>query len=281
MRFSQRIGKTPIKVNIQKDTMDDDLRTSLWNVFYDFVAEKIGNDLCHSEYYLLIRNMWVYFFKKPLDSLNDWFPTTLNRIRTWFFVCEWYEVYDFIEFLVQAESPIDKDSFIIYCNLVFEREVSAYRIIGHKIGEITDDNEIKRIEDALDATKTDIFSAVHNHLKSALTMLTNRNKPDYRNSIKESILAVESLAKIISGDSKAELGKALKKIEDKIKIHPALKKAFLSLYGYTNDEGGIRHAMLDEKVICFEDAKYMLVSCSGFVSYLIMKVDKIGYKLLD
>ena len=36
--------------------------------------------------------------------------------------------------------------------------MSAYIIIGHKIGEITDDNEIKGIEDALDATKTDIFS---------------------------------------------------------------------------------------------------------------------------
>ena len=46
-------------------------------------------------------------------------------------------------------------------------------------------------------------------------MLTNRNKPDYRNSIKESILAVESLAKIISGDSKAELGKALKRLKTK------------------------------------------------------------------
>ena len=106
-------------------------------------------------------------------------------------------------------------------------------------------------------------------------MLTDRKSPDYRNSIKESISAVESISKIISGDTKADLTKALKLIEDKVYIHPALKMGFTKIYGYTSDEGGIRHAILEEKDISFADAKYMLVSCSAFISYLIEKANKV------
>jgi len=50
----------------------------------------------------------------------------------------------------------------------------------------------------------------------------------------------------------------------------------MAIYGYTSDEGGIRHAMLEEKIIDFEDAKFMLVSCSAFINYLIMKSTKSG-----
>jgi len=68
----------------------------------------------------------------------------------------------------------------------------------------------------------------------------------------------------------------LKKIKDKIGLHPALEKGFGAIYGYTSDQGGIRHAMIDESTCDFEDAKYMLVSCSAFVNYLIMKANKAG-----
>ena len=37
MRFSQRIGKTLIKNQIQIEAMDDDLRISLWNLFREFL----------------------------------------------------------------------------------------------------------------------------------------------------------------------------------------------------------------------------------------------------
>ncbi|WGS63939.1 hypothetical protein [Marinitoga aeolica] len=50
------------------------------------------------------------------------------------------------------------------------------------------------------------------------------------------------------------------------------------LYGYTSDEKGIRHALLEGEStnISFDEAKFMLVSCSAYVNYLIEKVSKIG-----
>lgn len=183
-------------------------------------------------------------------------------------------MYDFLEFTIQYPCPLDKEAFKTYCNSILEKEVSAYRFIGNTIGEITNENEIKEIEYALDNAAKFKFEGVKIHLETSLAMLTNRKKPDYRNSIKESISAVESIAQIISGNSKADLNKALRKIENKIEIHPALKKGFIALYGYTSDQDGIRHAMLEIKDISFEDAKYMLISCSAFINYLIIKANK-------
>jgi hypothetical protein len=64
-----------------------------------------------------------------------------------------------------------------------------------------------------------------------------------------------------------------------IPMHPSLKSAFQNLYGYTSDANGIRHALLEEANLDFEDAKFMLVSCSAFVNYLVAKASKAGIGL--
>jgi hypothetical protein len=122
---------------------------------------------------------------------------------------------------------------------------------------------------------------VATHLKRALELLSDRKSPDYRNSTKESISAVEAICGLITGNPKAELGQALKEIErgNKVKLHGALSGAFSKLYGYTSDAGGIRHALLDEPNLYFEDAKFMLVSCSAFINYLVAKSSKAGIEL--
>jgi hypothetical protein len=83
------------------------------------------------------------------------------------------------------------------------------------------------------------------------------------------------MCQIITAQDKATLRQALKKLEDKgIELHPALKNSFSNLYGYTNGAGGIRHALRDESTLDFDDAKFMLVSCSPFVNYLAAKASK-------
>ena len=65
------------------------------------------------------------------------------------------------------------------------------------------------------------------------------------------------------------MGELLKHVEQKAPLHPALKDAFSRLYGYTSDEGGIRHALMDDsRAVTFEEAKFMLVACSAFINYV-------------
>jgi hypothetical protein len=108
------------------------------------------------------------------------------------------------------------------------------------------------------------------HIKTALDRLADRTGPDYRNSIKESISAVEAACEMITNDAPTTLGKALKRIG----VHPALEKGFSAIYGYTSDAQGIRHALSEEPNLDADDAKFFLVSCSAFVNYLIARSTK-------
>ncbi|MDM1551616.1 hypothetical protein [Empedobacter falsenii] len=112
-------------------------------------------------------------------------------------------------------------------------------------------------------------------METAIELFSNKTNPDYRNSIKESISAVESICIIITEDPKVTLGQALKKLEEKgIIINKALKSGFSNLYGYTSEGDGIRHGLMEESNLNQEDARYMLVTCSAFINYLIEKYNK-------
>ena len=91
------------------------------------------------------------------------------------------------------------------------------------------------------------------------------------------------MCRIITGDEKASLGKALNilKKSSPIGIHESLLEAWKKLYGYASDAGGIRHAITDSPNVDvdFADAKFMLVSCSAFVNHLIVKANNAGIKL--
>jgi len=279
MRFSQRIGETKVKTELQIGSIDDGLRIALWNAFQLFFLDEVRSDwISTSDFEMFFKSLWHDYFKLPLDNLDDDFSKTYSRIRKWFFEWEWYEVYDFIEIIPQVDCPVNADEFREFCNNMLERELSGYRFVDKIITEITDENELKEIENAIKLSKETKLSGVHSHLKSALAKLSDRKKPDYRNSIKESISAVESISQVISQNPKAKLGQALKIVEQSIGLHGALKRGFMAIYGYTSDEGGIRHAMLEESKVDFEDAKYMLVSCSAFINYLAMKATKAGIK---
>lgn len=271
--FSERIGIVPEKA-IQVDGMDEDLRNRLWNAFYIFYCEE---RTASTE--TLMKKLILYHLKIPINrELLDW-EKILIKIHDYFFKCNWYQVYDFVEFVYNECPDEDRnEDFLKYCNKLLEGEKSAYRFVGAKIIKVTSETEIKEIEEALDSTEP--LKGVNIHLKTALDLLSDRKNPDYRNSIKESISAVESICELILGEKKT-LGKALDKIEKEgnIEINPKLKEAFKHLYWYTSDAEGIRHALLDEPNLSFEDAKFMLVSCSAFVNYLIVKAEKAGIDL--
>jgi hypothetical protein len=69
------------------------------------------------------------------------------------------------------------------------------------------------------------------------------------------------------------LAGALQKLASKSYVHPALKSSFTALYGFTSDEKGIRHPLLDGGAAKVDetDAIFMIGACAAFVSYMIGK----------
>ncbi len=275
--------------------MDDQLRNRLWNVFRNYFVDPMTNneryipkDNYYDPVYRFFKAIWDEFFKVSLNSLSDSPELAFDVISEFFLKkANWHEAYDFIEFVAGLDDELDIPSyinqqfFIEECNEVLEAELSAYRLVGGKIVEITDEREIKEIEDAIEKAKRLKLEGVKTHLDSAAEKLAVKKNPDFRNSIKESISSVESLCQKITGNPNASLGDALDAIEKEgeVELHPALKQAYSKIYGYSSNADGIRHAISKESSCDFADAKYMLVSCSAFINYLIEKATKAGIKL--
>ncbi|MBD1397464.1 hypothetical protein H9Q13_09825 [Pontibacter sp. JH31] len=279
MKFSDRIGVTKPKTFVQLNGMDESLKNCLWNVFLKHISYSIEE---------LYEEIIGDFFKRPVKN-SEWDDFALfNRnkycleeIERLYFALEWFDIYNFIEFIPNTDyfrnatsyKKNHKKNFIADCNKYLARELSGYRFINTYLVPITNDAEIKSVEDTFVLSETHKnLKGIKIHLETALATLANKKSPNYRNSIKESISAVETACRILTGES--TLGDALKKLTYKnIYINNEIKSGFVKLYAYTNSkENGIRHAIVDEvKEPDLEDAKYMLVSCSAFINYVIGK----------
>lgn len=272
--FSERMGYKPVKESLKIEYMDKDLRVSLWNLILIYTNREDLHEhyaYCSDEMKRFMTSLYMDYWKKSLEKFNEDFFYPFSEIREYFCNCQWWEVYDFLEILIKEYPSINVDPFIYECNVVLKRENAGYRFVSGKIVEITSETEIAEIEEALEYS-TD---HVEIHLSKALDLLSNKESPDYSNSIKESISAVESFCKLITGES-LSLGQALNKIEKKgiIQLHHALKNGFTSIYGYTCDSDGIRHGLSNDPNLDYEDAIFMLVACSAFINYLRVKCEK-------
>lgn len=273
MSFSDRMRYAPQK-EIQIESIDERLRNRLYNLF-NFMYTKLRFDANEMIRYTIDKMGKMSISDRNNYSLLSGFLINEN---------EWYIPYDIteynFEYYYSSIEPYDYESKKDYMFLVRElnsilaEERSGYRMVDGQFVPITDENELEEIQKAMHSQ----FDAVDQHIKKALTLYSDRDHPDYENSIKESISAVESMCCIITGMSgaNATLGATLKKLEENgVKIHSAMNSAFSKLYGYTSDQDGIRHGGIDFENAPEEDARYMLVSCSAFVNYLKDKYSKV------
>jgi hypothetical protein len=279
MKFSQRIGETPSRKSMQLRSMDRDLKNQLWNIIYGYIILNLKNHDNENSYgrgnaeNYFINSMWHHFFKLKIDEVPTYpVPELKNRYENF----HWFEVYDLLEFCLEhdyLDNCIPINEFIQECNKILEAEFSAYRISQGKITPITSEIELEEIDNALLVDRNiDGLEGVSIHIEKSLDKISDRKNPDYRNSIKEAISGVETIIRVLTGER--TLGKGLKSLEKKgIKIDQQLKSSFEKLYSFSNGENGIRHALIKpDKSPTFEDAKYMLVTCSAFINYLSGKV---------
>ncbi len=270
--FSERKGSEPPKL-VQSDDMDQPLRNKLWSVFYDYFFhfwsdcdDVIGYPTALSKHVSdQLRWLWVNL----LNNTSDSYPgdkECVRIVRQVFVGHRWDKVYSAVEVCL---TRIQDTELISAANAVLEHENSGYRIVAGKVTDIISPQEIHEVEQAASAAPP----PVRTHLDAAVRYLSIAEKRDYRNSIKESISAVESLCRLAGGTS---LEEGLRQLKKKIKIHPALEQAFIKLYGYTSNRGGVRHALTEEQSVSSAEARFMLVCCSAFINYVLASLADAG-----
>ena len=276
--FSERYGYKKVSDVIIRERITPEIKNAICTCFdkLDLLFDIEGYRNPRILLIELEKHIWTNFLNQRLayfDATDFNSTDYIEKSDT-----EWYSILDLIEFTIQYLFETDslnyKNSAKRLANLLsseFERLNFAYRVVGREIIEITSEQEIKAIECAIDNSPRNIQI----HLNSALEKYAQRPVGDYRNSIKESISAVEAFCREKTGEN--TLGKALKKLETRgLVIHSSLKSAFEKLYVYTNqEETGIRHALMDDEANytpTAEEALFMLISCSAFINYLNRKV---------
>lgn len=265
--FSDRNGIKSENTQIQYKEFDDHTRFSLINLvnmIFNAIYQN-RNDSEQSEQ-IFLKKILSQVYMEVVDFSEYVRKRRVFELIKDTILCDDYDsVLTLIEYICQQFSGASHHDCSAEFNDIFQQEYVGYRFINEKIVPITDENEIDSIEDAMDTQ----YESINNHLSKAVSLLSDRQNPDYENSIKESISAVEAMCVSILGKD-ATLGASLKQLEkDGVIIHPSLKSAFEKLYGYTSDAKGIRHAgNIGGASSTFEEAKFMLVSCSAFINYL-------------
>lgn len=254
MKFSERYGYVkPVEV-LKRESLDSETITALCNC-YDHLAMwfnhyDVNSSYRHDESYIALEEtIWCFFMNQRRD---DFYGYNSHKIAATEYLqsdeYEWYKKFDLIEFTIRVLRKMTPqgdrhfmgvvNNFVTILNSTFKRLDYAYRVVDDQIVEITDKEEILAIEEAVRQT-----SSVKTHLENALIHPSSRPEPDYRNSIKESISAVEALCREITGET--TLSPALKALERKGVVMPRFLQAGIEkLYVYTNDsKTGIRHAL--------------------------------------
>lgn len=272
--FSIRLGIEAKGQILQIDQISEELKHSIWNLFCTMFS--IDNGL---QWPYFARMVALNFRKTPIDDLPPYPNASRKWVKDYYYGLMWNKCYELLEFVVRnAEQLTDKQLSKIQVtklsNRILEDERSGFRFIEGQLTPISNKIELDEISETIKVTSKSGFEGANKHIQNAINLFSDKSSPDYRNSIKESISAVESVAKIIGKEKSQGLRSALDAVNKVIPIHASLREGFIKLYGYTSDEGGIRHAITeDHNNIGFDEAKYMLVTCSSFINFLINKAN--------
>jgi hypothetical protein len=216
----------------------------------------------------ILKDEHVYRQHKMVDDFENDADGLMMDTRDIFEKGNYVAIFGWLEFVLKhpacpANIAKETDASMRFCR-------AAYRVVENKvICPISSDAEHASIVKAFADLAVTQFNGARAHLGKAASHLT---AGAYADSVRESIHAVEAVCTTLDPSADV-LSKALKKLEQKISIHPAMKNGFTSLYAYTSDEKGIRHALLDDSTAKVDeaDALFMFGACASFVSYLINK----------
>jgi AbiJ N-terminal domain 4 len=244
-RFSERVaGQPPPASGLEEATPG--LRTALWNVLHEvlFPAKYLTDSETSRQ---RVRALWDHIGMRIDEAPYDGSSARLGVSQIWF-KCAWQKFFDILEFSARLLAS-DRDSTrgrTIYddLNAVLEQQGCAYRFISGQLAPLTNPTEMAEVARA---TQSAVPSASA-HISEALKLLPPNKDASPRNSVKESISAVEGALKHLTQQPSATLTDGLAAFEARYgTLHPALRGGLVKLYGYTSDEKGVRHALVDEQ----------------------------------
>ena len=294
LTFSQAEGIDPLPQPAAVGELPKKARNILWAYIhsslrssYEFFGEGPGS------YYRVV-NPWrsilydyhVFYLDEPADEFSDRLDTQTQKMKDLFLNGVYNKVFDFLQIAMRHRSGGPKleglsKPFHEVVARVLEKYLCAYTVIDDKVPTIVPialPEQKDSIAASFSVLKTGPFDGARQHLRNSAQCI---NDNDLAGSVRESIHAVESVARQLAPNAANTLSRALTSLlKNNVDLHPAFKAGIEKLYAYTNDEKGIRHALLEgEANVDSEDAVFMFGACASFSAYLVNKGRKAGLQI--
>ena len=272
--FSQAQGYEPLPQPLKPEELGEAARVAVWNVLYSMASKSLEYPY-RGPWTEILKTIHGDFYGRAIDEWGEYeligARRTLSNTRTLIFGASFNQVFDLLTFIMRNDRC--PPTFTQRIASTFGRLQLAYVIdtsLPPTIYPVSTAEEGGALIGAFHQIDNAGMMGARRHLQEAGSCI---NQQDWAGSVRESIHAVESVARVIAPKTKT-LGEALKVLEDMgLLEHSALRQGFNNIYGYTNDEQGIRHALLSQDLanVGQDEALFMFGACASFASYLSRK----------
>ena len=268
MTFSQAQGYEKPPGPLALEELSDDARRELWNHLFGSVSFDLFVEM-NRPWHSIFKTLHNDFLGQPID---EFYPTRRKLVESYrdnvLKRLEFNRVFDLIQMVMRHPScPPEFTAGVVE---VFERCGLAYCVDTNgppTIFPAATGEEGEAIREAMQEFAVAGLKGAQTHLRNAAELI---NQGEWGGSVRESIHAVESVACQLDPKASKTLKPALASLEKRGHLHPALKEALSKLYGYTSDEKGVRHSLMDSPMspVGRDEAVFMLGACASFASYL-------------
>ena len=273
--FEQAEGAEPLPTQLKPKEVTKRLRALLWYVLHSHLDKatqphEFARSTLRDPWRQLMLDMHVFRLHSPADEFTPAAETNIAALKQVIMEGDYVEVFGLLQWLLRH--PMCPRQLSGQIETVLKRCGAGYRLTpdGRTIMPIASEEEAAVVARAFNALNTARYGGARKHLEVAAERLAAGNSAG---AVRESMHAVESVAQLITG--KKSFGDALKILENRWKIHSALREAFAKLYGYTSDEQGIRHPLIDDPTAPVDewDAPVHGRRVRGLITYLVQKAD--------
>ena len=275
--FSQAQGYEEIPAQLRLEELPREARTQIWNLFFAHISRfkktvvPVWLDEIAGPWHEILKAKHCDFDHAPLDEWTPEFSEVERSLREDIESRPFNKVFDLIEFVLRH--ALCPPTFIKEMQDRFTACGLAYTIDAKRPPTIlpaATPEEGDAVVEAIQTLRQAGLDGSVVHLRNASACIKDG---DWPGSVRESIHAVESVARQLDPKAPRLLKHALAALEQRGALHPSLEDAFSKLYGYTSNEQGIRHALLDrtDAQVGQDEAVFMLGACASFASYLWRK----------
>ena len=287
LTFSQAEGIDPLPQPVALGKLPDSARNLLWTAIYEELKKSSAiTSLDIFEKYLVVTKPWrdvlydyhTVFLTKPGDEFSDNFADNVTAIKRSVLNDKYNKVFDFLQYVMRHNSA--PPNFGRFVANILQHCMCAYVVVddGRTIVPMSLSEQGDSIKEAFKVLASGPFEGSRAHLRESAKCI---NEGDHAGSIRESIHAVESVARRLDQDATKTLTPALEALSKKgVVLHPAFKSGIEKLYGYSSDQRGIRHSLSgDNANVDLEDSVFMFGACASFSAYLVNKARKAGLSI--